>query len=406
MRRVLHLDMDSFFATVEQQARPHLRGKPVGVAPAFSHGGTIVAASIEAKRLGIKTGTRVGEAKQLAPDIALFRPDPPKYRAVHRAFRRIIADYSPIVKPRSIDEVAIWLDDSLPDQRSPLEIGAEIKTRIRREVGDYLSSSVGIGPNWLLAKTACGFKKPDGLFEINEYNIKDVLRRLSLHDLCGIAYRMEARFQLQGITTPLQLYRADPVELKRRLGFVGYYWHRRLHGLDIDEIDWGTKTLGHSSVLPRPTAEIERLLPLLQKLSERMARRLRKDCWQAGGLVLSGRPADGGRFGTVTSFTPTNDSFVLFRQAKTMLNANPPSSPLRKIAITSIHLREDRPHQASLFSADENRQRATASIDQVNDRWGDLTVHPATMLGLENTANDAIAFGQDMKTQREDPAAG
>lgn len=401
MRRVLHLDMDSFFATVEQQARPHLRGKPVGVAPAFSRGGTIVAASIEAKLLGIKTGTRVGEARRLAPDIALFKPDPPKYRAVHRAFRKIIAQYSPVVKPRSIDEVAIWLDGSLPDRRNPLEVGMEIKQRIRDEVGDYLSSSVGIGTNWLLAKTACEFKKPNGLFEITSDNIESVLSALSLRDLCGIAYRMEARFQLQGITTPLQLYHADPVDLKRRLGFVGYYWHRRLHGFDIDETDWGTKTLGHSSVLPRPTREIKQLAPLLQKLCERMARRLRQDNWQAGGLVLSGHSVEGARFGSVASFTPTNDSFFLFRQAKRLLETGPPESPLRKLALTSIHLREDRPHQPSLFQVDENRQRATYSVDQINNRWGDLTVHPATMLGLSDVAGDAIAFGQDMKTQRE-----
>lgn len=392
--------MDSFFATVEQQARPSLRGRPVGISLAPTPGGTIVAASTEAKKLGVGTGTRVAEAKQLIPDIVLLKPTPAKYRMVHRRFRRIVADYSAEVKPRSIDEVAIWLEDRQPDRRPAAEIGAEIKQRIRDEVGDWLSSSVGIGPNWLLAKTASALDKPDGLVEITPENTREVLGRMQLRDLCGIAKRLEIRFQLAGIRSPLDLYDLPPWELKRRLGIIGYYWHLRLHGYAIDVVDWPTKSIGHSSVIPRPTNDFGKLTPLLHKLSERAGRRLRADRWLAGVVSLSGRGLEGG-WHAQTNVTPFADSATLFDHTKRLLEAQRPFAPLRNLAVAMRGLRSADPEQQSLFAGGTRRRQVVEALDALNDRWGELTVHPAGMLGTAETANDSIAFGQDMRLQRE-----
>lgn len=405
--KVLHLDMDSFFATVEQQAAPSLRGRAVGVAPVDSPGGTIVAASIEAKRYGVKTGTKVAEARHLIPDIVILPPTPEKYRVVHRRFRRIMEQYRGVCKPRSVDEIALWLEPS--EEPRAAALGAEIKQRIRDEVGEWLSSSVGIGPNWLLAKTASDYRKPDGLFEIDSANIRQTLGTLKLTDLCGIAHRTADRMQLAGIATPLNLYDLPPWELKRRLGMIGYYWHLRVHGYAIDTEDWGTKTLGHSSVLPRPTSDPGRLKPLLHKLCHRIARRLRSGGWRAGALTISGPTREhsnrsGGHWVETVRLTPTDRHYDLFLAAWKLLTVRPPDSPLGKLAVTTHALCAADPEQPSLFDLDRRRGHASVGADLVNDRWGEFTVIPAGMLGSKAVANDAIAFGQDLRLQRE--AAG
>lgn len=403
MARVLHLDMDSFFATVEQQSRPHLRGKAVGIAPIDSPGGTIIAASIAAKKLGVGTGTKIAEAKLKIPDIVILPPTPQKYRTVHRRFRAIMEEYASMVKPRSVDEIAIWLEPN--DKRPAFEIGAEIKQRIRDEVGEYLSSSVGIGPNWLLAKTASNMRKPDGLYEITRENARGVLAELDLTDLCGIADRMKAKMNVAGIRSPTDLYDLPPWELKRRLGIVGYYWHLRLRGYSIDQEDWGTKTLGHSSVIGKATNRPEEIRPLVHKLCHKIARRLRKDGWQAGGIAISGTTRDWGKWGHSTVVPPTYRQDILYRAIWKILQADPPAEPLRKIAITSYDLRPLAAEQLSLFVTDQRKHSALAGADLVNDKWGDFTVIPGTMVDtkVEEMANDAIAFGQDLKLQREAP---
>ncbi len=401
---VLHLDMDSFFATVEQQARPHLRGRPVGISLAPSPGGTIVAASREAKRQGVGTGTKVAEARRLIPDIVLLKPQPEKYRAVHRRFRTVMADYPGTLKPRSIDEAALWLDDKRQDRRSPLELGEEIKQRIRTEVGEWLSCSIGIGQNWLLAKTASNLRKPDGLVEITPANVRAVLGELRLHDLCGIARRMEARFNLAGYRTPLDVYEADPWELKRRLGVTGYYWHRRLHGLDIDTKQWSTKSIGHSSVIPRSTTSLAALKPLVHKLCERAARRLRAGHWEATTVGIGGQRANyRGWWWQSRRTAPFTRTETLFNHAWSLLSHAQPDSPLRVVAVRMSGLRSTDPRQPSLFDIERRRHDLTDAVDVVNDRWGEQTLQPAAMLGLKGMANDSIAFGQDMTTRQEWP---
>lgn len=399
--KVLHLDMDSFFATVEQQARPSLRGRAVGITMVNAPGGTIVAASIEAKRFGVKTGTKVAEAKALIPDITLLPPTPEKYRAIHRRFRDIAGSYPGTLKPRSIDEVSLWLDDIRQDDRSAWDIGAEIKQRIRDEVGEWVSSSVGIGPNWLLAKTASNLDKPNGLFEIDERNIRDVLSRLKLRDLCGIATKMEARLNLAGYASPLDLYDADPWELKRKLGLIGYYWHRRLHGLSIDTEQWDTKSIGHSSVIPRPSRDLNQIRPVFHKLCQRAGRRLRGGGWQAARVGTGGQLADrSGWYWHTRPVAPFTDTNTLFKFAWGLLEAHPPPAPLRVVALRMTDLIPANPEQLSLWESDRRRQGLVAALDHVNDRWGEHTVQPAAMLGAE-AADDSIAFGQDMTTARE-----
>jgi DNA polymerase-4 len=213
---ILHVDLNSCFATIEQQANPLLRGKPMVVAAYNSPNGCVVAPSIEAKRYGIKTGMTVRDARLLYPKIVVRTPDPEKYRAVHLMFRRIFRDYSPAVTPKSIDEAVIDLTDTLTlFKGSILDIGRQIKKQFREEIGEWMVCSIGVGTNRFLAKLAASLHKPDGLDVIDHTNVLGVYKRVSLLDLSGINTRFQARLNAYGIFTPMEFYNA-PLDLLKK----------------------------------------------------------------------------------------------------------------------------------------------------------------------------------------------
>jgi DNA polymerase-4 len=203
---IMHVDLNSCFATIEQQANPLFRGKPLVVAAYNTPGGCVVAPSIEAKRFGIKTGMTVRDAKLLYPGVIVRPPDPPKYRAVHLQFRKIFTDYSPAVSPKSIDEAVIDFTDTYAlYKRSLIDIGKEIKRRFREEIGEWMRCSIGIGTNRFLAKLAASLKKPDGLTVIDHTNVLSVYNQVGLLDLNGINTKYQARLNAAGIFTPMEL---------------------------------------------------------------------------------------------------------------------------------------------------------------------------------------------------------
>src|SRR3954451_6620189 len=215
---IMHVDLNSAFSTVEQQANPLLRGKPIVVAAYDSPNGCVVAPSIEAKQYGIKTGMTVRDAKLLYPNLIVRTPNPALYRAVHLLFRRIFRDYSPDVTPKSIDEAVIDLTDTLCLYKgSILDLGREIKKRFRTEIGEWMQCSIGVGTNRFLAKLAASLHKPDGLDVIDHTNVLEVYRRASLLDLNGINTRFQARLNAHGIFTPMEFYTALLPLLKQQV---------------------------------------------------------------------------------------------------------------------------------------------------------------------------------------------
>src|SRR6184192_3419896 len=218
--RILHVDLNSCFATLEQQCSPHSRGKPLVVAAYDSPGGCVVAPSIESKRLGIKTGMNVRDAKILCPSVIVRTPHPTLYRDAHMKFRKIFMDYTPDVTPKSIDEAVLdftRINNQVLFKKSLIEIGFEIKKRIRKEIGSHVSCNVGIGTNRFLAKTAASLHKPDGLDIITFRNLEKVYSQLELLDLCGINTRSQARLNAHGIFTPLQFLHANLQTLKKQV---------------------------------------------------------------------------------------------------------------------------------------------------------------------------------------------
>jgi DNA polymerase IV len=278
---LMHIDLNSCFATFEQQAFPRLRGKPLVIAAYDSPRGCVIAPSIEAKQHGITVGMTVSEAKVLCPEVVVRMPDPPKYRAVHSKFAKIFRDYSDSVTPKSIDEAVIdfsRMNNQVLRVTNLANIGHEIKRRMKREIGVWMRCNVGIGTNRFLAKTAASLHKPDGLDVITHQNLEQVYQSLTLTAICGINTRYQARLNAARIFTPMQFLHASCETLQKQVfqSIAGYYWYLRLRGWEIDDVKFKRKSIGQMYALGKETANIKELSKLLMKLIEKMGRRLRR----------------------------------------------------------------------------------------------------------------------------------
>lgn len=329
---IMHIDLNSCFAIIEQQANRLLRGKPVGVAAYDTPRGFVVAASYEAKAQGIALGVNVEQARAMCPGIVIMTPDPAKYRQAHKLFKEILLEYSPNVTPKSIDEFILDLEHSpslrnkvkeiqksnpqisnikyqiseserLIHNQAMLQIGTDIKRKIAERLGEWVTVNIGITTNRFLAKYAAGFGKPDGMTLIDHTNLhkyyycgtkhdcsvdKSNCKTMHLMDLPGINTRYRARLRNAGIYTPLDFLDSDVVTLKKRVfkSIVGYYWYLRLRGHEIDAVEFTRKSIGHQHALSDKTTDIDKLERLLIKLCEKTGRRLRKNNLYATGVHL------------------------------------------------------------------------------------------------------------------------
>ena len=390
----MHIDLNSCFATVEQQANPHLRGKPVAVAAYTTPSGCILAPSIEAKRYGIKTGMRVKDGKLLYPGLIVLPPDPWKYRNVHLSLRRIMADYTADFYPKSIDEFVLNLAGYPAFSRGMIIIGKEIKQRIKAEVGDWLTVSVGIAPNRFLAKVASSLKKPDGLEEINKDNFLDCYHRLRLTDLPYIKARNAARLGSVGIFSVLDFYRSPVWKLKAAFkSIISYYWHVRLHGYEIDDVEFARRSYGNSYALPKPLVTAEELAPILAKLVTKMGARLRRAGYKAHGVHVAISYRDGSFWHKGVTFP--KELFAtcdIYKKAFQIL-CRSPRKPARDLSVSCFSLLKSDCSQLELFEDVFKKERLTSAIDLVNGRWGDFALASARMLAASSAVPDRIAFG-------------
>jgi DNA polymerase IV len=392
---IMHVDLNSCFATIEQQANPLLRGKPMVVAAYNSPNGCVVAPSIEAKRYGIKTGMTVREARLLYPPVVVRTPDPPKYRAVHLMFRKIFRDYSPDVTPKSIDEAVIDLTDTLSLFKGSIhDIGRQIKKRFREEIGEWMVCSIGVGTNRFLAKLAASLHKPDGLDTIDHTNLLDVYKRVKLLDLSGINTRFQARLNAYGIFTPMEFYNASLEVLKKQVfqSILGYYWYLRLRGHEIDAVDFKRKSFGNTYALQKQTNDSRELAKLLMKLCEKTGRRLRRAKYSAQGVHVACVYTDLsywhiGRKFDVPIYT-TRDIYI---KALRFLNMSGYTKRVRNLAVSVYDLIPSTSEQLDLFASPAHA--VSEAADKINDKWGEFVITPALMMDMDDIILDRIAFG-------------
>lgn len=395
---IMHIDLNSCFATVEQQARPRLRGRPVAIVNRRSEHTMIVTASYEAKAMGVKLGMQLRDAKKLCPELIGLESDPPKYRYVYHRLMNIMSDYSAHVRMKSIDEGVIDFSETTAavQGRDLVEIGWEIKRRLWDEIGSAMNCNVGIATNRFLAKTAASLHKPNGLDVITHENLRDVFETLELTDLTGIAGRLEHRLNGVGIFTPLQFLEADPVTLERVVfrSIVGGQWHQRLRGWEVDKRDFAMKSAGRQFVLDRFDLNHGQVLQRLHNLCESVGFKLRSQGVQARGVYVYAKSRERGYWhARTTAPLPFSSDQAIYQQAKRLFAASP-SDP-KEIGITCFELSPASEDAQLTFFGDElaRERHVTEAIDGINQRFGVRTIHSADTLGTGRFLKQKIPFG-------------
>jgi DNA polymerase-4 len=396
---IMHIDLNSCFAIIEQQANPLYRNKPVVVAAYDTPRGMVIASSYEAKAKGIKLGVNVAEAKALDPGVIVLMPDVPKIFHTHRLFREVLQEFTSNVYAKSVDEFVIDFTGSpaLREGRDLIEVGYEIKHKVKNHVGSYITVNVGIGTNRFWAKTAAGLNKPDGLDVMDAKNAEEIYSKLSLTDLTGINYRYEARLNAARIYSPLDFLESSQRTLKSNVfhSIVGNQWYSRLRGWEVDNVEWEKKSVGHNHAIGQKTADVNDLARLLIQLVHKVGRRMRKYGYSAQGIHLSIR-FQSGHFWSKSRDTKVH----MYSDGDIYFHANRLLSEIRitdlatNISVSVYKLMDLMPEQRNIFGGTRLDNRAIAdACDDINDRWGEYTIIPAAMIGMDNVILRRVAFG-------------
>lgn len=392
----LYIDLNSCFATIEQQSRPMLRGRPVAITNRLVPNSCIIAASYEAKARGVKVGMRTREANALCPDLIYAETEPDKYIFVHQKLRKIMSDYSPAVTMKSIDEGVIDLTQAPAHiyNRDRRELGLEIKQRLKTEIGCYMRCNVGIASNRFLAKLAGELHKPDGLDEITPDNQRAIFSTLKLTDLPGINVRMEARLNAVGIFTPLQFLDADEMTLVKLVckSIDGHKWYLRLRGIEVDDHASDIQTVGRQYVMDSKTLTRTETEARIIHLAEDVGYRLRSKELYARGVYLWVFGLDDIYYHRqVILREAINTDHAIAEVARQLFRELP--SPVRIAGITLYKLQTAPDLQLSFDQAVKDSATAICNAtDAINHRFGARKIHCADTLGTEQV-KCKIPFG-------------
>jgi DNA polymerase IV len=397
----LVIDLNCAFASIEQQHDLALRGRPLAIAAYATDAATIVSSSREARDLGIKTGMRVYEAKAIFPKILVREPNPPLYRAASDQLIEIMERHTPDILQMSIDEASMNLAGT-PNlvKLGPEGVGRAIKKSIREELGECITSSVGVSTSIWMAKQASNLDKRDGLQRIDHTNLVSVFERLQLTDLSGIADASAARLQRAGIHTPVEFLHATSARL-RVAGMhseVADSWGRRLRGFEVSAFESAArKSYSHSHVLARATSSQGELEELLMRLSDMVGRRLRA-AGRRGRVVSVGvvyRPEAGHFSKQSTLPKPIATGDEIYQAALKLLAARDPRRSIGTLGVGLAGLMEGEAGQLDLFGAPSapRNERLEAAVDAIRNRFGEDAVQRSRLLGRAPVVRDRIAFG-------------
>lgn len=400
----LYVDFNSYFASVEQQLQPRLRGKPVAVVPVETDATCAIAASYEAKAYGISTGTMIFEAKKKCPDLICVLAQHERYVDFHQRILTEIDRHIPVTQVCSIDEVACKLMRNETTPARATEIALSIKKGIAENIGDYVRCSVGVAANKYLAKVATDMQKPDGLVILSPDDVFDRLQKLDLRDLPGIGMNMEHRLNRAGIKTVRDLLSLQPKHLRAVWGSVwGEKMWYLLHGYDIPDPVTKRSSIGHSHVLPPELRPPKQAIFVARRLMMKAAARLRRMDYCTKVAFLAVRCVDGKRMAMEARLDPTGDSFTLMDILEPLwagVMQELGNRPVKKISVTLGGLVKPENIQPDLFSQalPETRKsvknkKLSQVMDDLNLKYGRDTVllgmSPAQGRGFTGTK---IAF--------------
>lgn len=370
----LFLDMNSYFASVEQEMDPALRGQPVAVVPLLADSTCCIAVSYEGKAFGVKTGTLVGEARRLCPKMKFIVGDHSNYVRYHNKIVEAVESCVPVDSVCSIDEMAARLTGYQRDVQVASELAAKIKAIIKEKVGSSLKCSIGLGPNRYLAKIAADMKKPDGFTVIQPCDLPEILHQLKLRDLTGIGKKTEERLIRNGITSMKQLLSLSPEEMNKAWGSVcgGEMWHL-LRGENIEVKETEQKSISHSHVLPPELRNKAGALRILKKLTDKAATRLRKEGFFASGLNIYVRFLGQNAWQARCNLMETQDTLAFIHAIKTLWKELP-AGRIYAVGVAMSGLVPEAFHAPSLFE-DQRRCQLTKTLDQLNEKFGKDVLH-------------------------------
>jgi DNA polymerase-4 len=401
--RWLYIDFNSYFASVEQQLNPSLRGKPVVVVPVETDATCAIAASYEAKRFGIKTGTWIYEAKKMCPQLICVLARHESYVDFHHRIIAEVEKHLPVSKVCSIDEMACQLMDNEGSEEKVREIALRIKRGLFSHIGESMRCSIGIAPNCYLAKVATDMQKPDGLTLIRSSELPAKLYSLKLSDLPGIGRNMELRLSRQGIRTMETLCGLDLPQMRKAWGSVWgeRMWHH-LRGIDLPDLETKRSSLGHSHVLAPEFRTPDKARIVAIRLTLKCASRLRRMHLTAAHLSLSIKTEEGDYHERSAKCHPASDSHTFVQLALELWQAILNSKKLmriKKISVTLLQLTEASSLQPDLFEQQtdwkerQKSERISQALDTINQRYG----RDSILLGIlpkegRTLSNTKVAF--------------
>lgn len=385
---ILHIDFDSYFASCEQQFNPALRGKPIGVTA--QNGRTcIIAASREAKKLGVRSPSRTFDALEIVPSMIFVPASFEKYWEITQKFLSICKDYSPFVELFSLDEVFMDITSTQNLFGGKYQLIEKIRTRIKNEIGEFTTVSVGISHNKLLSKLASGINKPNGLLEITNINLEEIYSKIKLTDLCGIGIRIEKRLNRIGIYNPLELKAASLRLLTAEFKDVEGRFLKNL-GLAQDDsevipyyFETKTKSIGRNYCLPQNEYDKRIVFQNVYELCEEVSLKLRrlnkkaKTVW----IYLGGSTSTHSRKTVANYFDSGAEIFKICGDILKENNFNfSEKDYIRRISIGASSLEDTKNITLSLFSFDNRDHKLLETVDKINDKFGDHTIRNGFLL--------------------------
>jgi len=393
MLKWILFDLNSYFASCEQQEDPSIRNKPVAVGPGpnSADSTTIIAASYDAKKYGVKTGTKLGDAKRMCPGLIVRPGNHRLYTEYHHKIVKAVNEVLPVKKVLSIDEMACELIGRERELATATSIAQQMKDHVRAVVGSEITSSVGVGPNILIAKIASDMQKPDGLVIVEVPKIMEKLGPLPIQCVPGVGPKMQMHLNAKGFMNIGDFIRLDEQELRKKWGSIwGLRIARELKGEDLAwRASAPQKSYSHEHVLPPALRDPEKALQVILKLVNKAAFRLRDDKIKCTQLSIRVRCIGDYVFENSIRFSDTDDGVFLIKQAQNLWNFPAGKKPFKvSIGVSGL---VNGPSQMSLFDNPKSHQLNQA-MDLINNRFGPNTLYAAVTQNVLSSGKTRIAF--------------
>ncbi|MBA3679187.1 hypothetical protein H0W80_03295 [Candidatus Saccharibacteria bacterium] len=401
----IYIDMDSYFASVEQFYHPKLRGKPVGVASGASFGASIIAASYDAKARGVHTGTKVGRALELCPGIQIVEGSPDSYRAVHREFMTILHNTICLVQPKGIDEAYLKVPSYAQSRESVFALVKEIKASLFKKYNEHICCSVGIATNVWLAKLAASSHKPKGFTCLTLVNdIPSFYYGLSLTDLTGVGNRMAKQFSYQGIYTPLDLYMSSWQTLGTHFGINGHKWYLRMRGFEVDMFTIKPqKSLGHQVTMGeyRPSG-IKEITTFIIKICETLGKRLRYKTLRAQAIHISLYFEDQISWhNKIEKLHAFDDNESIISYSIMLLKKLNNNSAVKKISLTLYCLTDVWQLQFESIAYQNSDDKVSKAFDKVETQFSSPIASRGSTLFEQSYSLNRVGFAGDLLRETE-----